>query len=96
LEALADQDEVGYYAWRMDDNQIDIKPLSSNLYKFSHGVNNWLVLIGPDGVLLSDSGSESYAMATKENLMKLGNNNVKYIINTHWHHEKVEPISPGR
>ena len=27
LEALADQDEVGYYAWQMDGCQIDIKPL---------------------------------------------------------------------
>ena len=67
--------------------KIDIKPLSSNLYKFSCGVNNWLILTVPNGVLLSDSGPESYALATKENLTDLGNNNIKYIINTHWHHD---------
>ncbi len=27
LEALADEDELGYYPWRMDGNQIDVKPL---------------------------------------------------------------------
>lgn len=67
--------------------EIDIRPLSINLYRFSRGVNNWLALIGPDGVLLSDSGPESYAKATKVNLKRLGSNDVKYIINTHWHHD---------
>ena len=33
LEALADQDEVGYYAWRMDDSQINIKPLLQAVLK---------------------------------------------------------------
>jgi len=27
LEALADNDELGYYAWRMDDDLIDVKPM---------------------------------------------------------------------
>ena len=44
--------------------EIDVRALSSNLYRFSCGVNNWIVLIGPDGVLLSDSAPEIYAELT--------------------------------
>jgi len=31
LEALADEDELGYYPWRMDGNQIDVKPLMEGI-----------------------------------------------------------------
>ena len=67
--------------------EIDVSALSSNLYRFSCGVNNWIVLIGPDGVLLSDSAPDIYAEAMKSELKKLGNDDVKFIINTHWHHD---------
>lgn len=67
--------------------EIDVRPLSSNLYRFSCGVNNWIVLAGPDGVLLSDSAPEIYAEAMRLELKKLGNDNIKFIINTHWHHD---------
>jgi len=66
---------------------IDVRALSSNLYRFSCGVNNWIVLVGPDGVLLSDSAPEIYSEAMKEELKKLGNDDVNIIINTHWHHD---------
>jgi cyclase len=67
--------------------EIDVRALSPNLYRFSCGVNNWIVVIGPDGVLLSDSAPEIYAEAMKSKLKKLGNDDVKFIINTHWHHD---------
>jgi cyclase len=67
--------------------EIDVRALSSNLYRFSCGVNNWIVLVGPDGVLLSDSAPEIYAEAMKSELKKLGNDDVNFIINTHWHHD---------
>jgi cyclase len=67
--------------------EIEVKTLSSNLYKFSCSVNNWLVLTGPDGVLLSDSAPEMYGEAMKLQLRKLGIDDVKIIINTHWHHD---------
>jgi len=67
--------------------KITVTPLSSNLYKFSCGVNNWLVSAGPDGVLLSDSAPEKYAEGTKAELKKLGHEKAAYIINTHWHHD---------
>lgn len=66
---------------------IETTKLSSNLYKFHYGVNNWLVLIGPDGVLLSDSAPEKYAEAMESEIERLNGRKVKYIINTHWHHD---------
>ncbi len=67
--------------------EIDVRALSPNLYRFSCGVNNWLVLVGSDGVLLSDSAPEIFTEAMKSELQKLGNDDVKFIINTHWHHD---------
>jgi cyclase len=49
-----------------------------------------IVLVGPDGVLLSDSAPEIYAEAMKSELKKLGNDDVKFIINTHWHHDHTD------
>ncbi|MFN2302700.1 MAG: carbamoyltransferase HypF, partial [Anaerolineales bacterium] len=40
LEALADPDEVGYYAWQIDGSQINIKPLlQAVLQDLKEGVN---------------------------------------------------------
>lgn len=66
---------------------IETIKLSNNLYKFHYGVNNWLVLIGPDGILLSDSAPEKYAEAMESEIKRLGGGKVRYIINTHWHHD---------
>jgi glyoxylase-like metal-dependent hydrolase (beta-lactamase superfamily II) len=67
--------------------EIDVTPLSASLYKFSCGVNNWLASVGPDGVLLSDTGPELYAEALESELKKLESDDVTFIINTHWHHD---------
>lgn len=67
--------------------EIDVRALSPNLYRFSCGVNNWVVLFGPDGVLLSDSAPESFADAMRSKLKMLGSDDVKFIINTHGHHD---------
>jgi len=78
---------VGQLFSQNSSYEMDVKELSSNLYRFSCRVNNWLVLAGPDGVLLSDSAPRKYAEAMKAELKKLGHDEVKYIINTHWHHD---------
>jgi glyoxylase-like metal-dependent hydrolase (beta-lactamase superfamily II) len=67
--------------------EIEVTKLSPNLYKFHHGVNNWLILIGPDGILLSDSAPEIYAEEMKTKIEKLSKEKVNFIINTHWHHD---------
>lgn len=66
---------------------IEVKKLYENLYKMSSGVNNWIVMVGPNGVLLSDNGPEELAKAIKSELKKLGSDKIKFIINTHWHHD---------
>lgn len=67
--------------------EINVVELHSNLFKFSCGVNNWIVFTGPDGVLLSDSGPEAYGKALISELAKPRYGDVKFIINTHWHHD---------
>ncbi len=66
---------------------IEVTALHTNLYKMSSGVNNWIALVGPDGVLLSDDAPEGLAKAIKPELNKLGSDKIKFIINTHWHHD---------
>lgn len=67
--------------------KIEVTRLATNLYKFHHGVNNWIVSIGPDGILLSDSAPETFAQAMKSELIKFGTDDIRFIINTHWHHD---------
>lgn len=59
--------------------------LSDHLYKLQIGHVSVVASIGPDGVLLSDTGFESTAVQLKSNLEKLGGHHIRYIINTHWH-----------
>lgn len=67
--------------------EIKVEKIGAKLFKMSHKINNWIALIGPDGVLLSDAAPEFLAHSIKKKLVELGNGNVKYIINTHWHHD---------
>jgi len=66
---------------------VEVTTLHTNLYKMSSGVNNWIALLGPDGVLLSDDAPEGLAKAIKPELKRLGSDKIKFIINTHWHHD---------
>lgn len=69
------------------DFEIRVEKIGARLFKMSYKVNNWIALIGPDGVLLSDAAPEFLAQSIKKKLVELGNGKVKYIINTHWHHD---------
>lgn len=68
-------------------SEIRVTRLGSRLFRMSRGVNNWMVLTGPDGVLLSDSAPAPLAPSIKAKLKKMGHDHVAYIINTHWHHD---------
>ncbi len=46
---------------------------------------NVLASVGADGVLLVDSDYANYAPAYQAAIEKLGNNQAKYVVNTHWH-----------
>ena len=68
-------------------SSIEVTELYRNLYKMRAGINNWIVMVSPKGVLLCDNGPERLSEAIKSELHKLGNDNIRFIINTHWHHD---------
>ena len=72
-----------------DNPEIDVIKLDKRLYKLIIGSVNAVASIGPDGVLLSDSGFEKTAGALKTEMKKLGSGDIRFIINTHWHSDHV-------
>ncbi len=66
---------------------IEVIKLHDNLYKMTSGVNNWIAMVAPDGILLCDNGPEGLAESIKLELKKLGGDKIKFLINTHWHHD---------
>ena len=72
-----------------NEPKILVTKLSSRLYKFKTGSVNFVALIGEEGVLLSDDAFEDTAVPARKELKKLGNDNIKYVINTHWHSDHV-------
>jgi len=70
--------------------KIEVTKISDTIYKFF--VNefvNMVAFIGPDGVLLVDSGFEEAAEKVKSILKRLGNSDIKYIINTHSDYDHI-------
>lgn len=65
--------------------EIQVTPLAKHLYKLDIGHVSSVASIGPDGVLLSDTGFERNGQSLLSKLKQLGGNDIKYIINTHWH-----------
>jgi cyclase len=72
--------------------KIEAVKLSENVYKFViNDIVNVIALVGPDGVLLVDSGFDKNPVngfinspaAIREELKKIGNDNIRYIIDTH-------------
>ena len=72
--------------------KIEAVKLTENVYKFVlNDIVNVIALVGPDGVLLVDSGFDKNPAngfidspaAIKEELKKIGNDNITYIIDTH-------------
>ncbi len=73
-----------------DDEKAEVTQLSQNLYKIRFGLINLVASVGPDGVLLSDTGFERMAGEIKAELKKLGREDVKIVINTHWHSDHTD------
>jgi glyoxylase-like metal-dependent hydrolase (beta-lactamase superfamily II) len=72
--------------------KIEAVRLTGNIYKFVlNDIVNVIALVGPDGVLLVDSGFDknpangfiNSPAAIKEDLKKIGNDDIRYIIDTH-------------
>ncbi len=66
------------------DSAIRVTQLADGLYNLSvHGSLNFVASIGPDGVLLVDTGRERTAEQVKSTLRDIGGDELRYIINTH-------------
>jgi len=72
------------------DEKAEVTKLGQNLYKIRFGNINLVASVGPDGVLLSDTAFEGMASETRAELKKLGNDDVKIVINTHWHSDHTD------
>ena len=75
------------FSFSRQSTEIEVIQVTPVLYKFHKFPVSFLALIGDDGVLLSDMADIISKEHLQAELKKLGNDNVKYIINTHWHHD---------
>jgi glyoxylase-like metal-dependent hydrolase (beta-lactamase superfamily II) len=72
------------------DNTVSVIKLTKNISRITlqFGLRpNTAVLTGPDGVLLVDTGHKDVADDLETTVKKLGSGTIKYIINTHLHHD---------
>lgn len=69
--------------------KIKVTQLGKNLYEISMMSCNVLASVGMDGVLLVDANYKEAGKYMKEEIEKLGGQNIFYIINTHWHFDHV-------
>lgn len=61
--------------------------VADKIYKIEIGTVNLVAFIGNDGLLLSDCGYKSSSKQLDSLLLTLSSKTVKYVINTHWHHD---------
>ena len=76
-----------FSAFAQDQPAIQVSELGEKLYLLKIRSVNAVASIGPDGVLISDTGYESSAGLLLATLNDLGGTDIKYVINTHWHHD---------
>lgn len=83
---------TGFVYAQNKEAKVEAFKLTDNIYRFElNNIVNVVAFIGPDGVLLVDTGFDknpyggfvNSPAAVKEALKKIGNDNVKYIIDTH-------------
>ncbi|MBN1222802.1 MAG: MBL fold metallo-hydrolase, partial [Candidatus Aminicenantes bacterium] len=70
--------------------EIEVTRLAPNLYKLCYDNINLVASVGKDGVLLSDTGFEHMANEIRSEVIKLGRDDVKIVINTHWHSDHTD------
>ncbi len=61
--------------------------VKDNIYKIEIGTVNLLAFVGKDGILLSDCGFKHTGEQLDSVLLTITDKLVKYVINTHWHHD---------
>lgn len=80
-----------------NEAKVESVKLTENIYKLVlNNIVNVIAFIGPDGVLLVDTGYDknparggyiNSPSAIKAELKRIGNDNIRYIINTHYHED---------
>jgi glyoxylase-like metal-dependent hydrolase (beta-lactamase superfamily II) len=78
---------IFYISCNLDKNQETPVQLSQNLFKIITGSVSSLILTGEEGSLIVDTSNEETGENIKAAIEKLGAGDIKYIINTHWHHD---------
>jgi cyclase len=70
-----------------DYSKVEIKAtkVNGNVYMLEGAGGNIGVSVGPDGILIVDDQFAPLAEKIKAALNKLGEGNLKFILNTHWH-----------
>jgi glyoxylase-like metal-dependent hydrolase (beta-lactamase superfamily II) len=74
----------------IQDSKASVIKLTNNISRITlqFGLRpNTSVLTGPDGVLLVDTGHKDVADKLVSTVKELGSGTIKYIINTHLHHD---------
>lgn len=66
---------------------VRVQRVAGGLYLLQGKGGNIAASVGPDGLLLVDSGCTSDTAKVRDALLALGGGEVKYIINTHWHRD---------
>jgi len=83
---------TGFVFAQNKEAKVESVRLTDNIYRFIlNDIVNVIAFVGPEGVLLIDSGFDNNSYwgyinspaAIKDALKKIGNNNIKYIIDTH-------------
>ncbi|NOJ30037.1 MAG: MBL fold metallo-hydrolase [Nitrososphaeraceae archaeon] len=71
-------------------NSVVVTPVSEEMYMFAGKGGNIGVSIGNDGVLLIDSKSKQTIDNIVSSINNISDNKpIKFVINTHWHHDHV-------
>jgi len=68
---------------------VKVIELGKNLYEITIMSCNIIASVGSDGVLIVDAGYKQTGKCLKEELEKLKGNDIRCIINTHWHFDHV-------
>jgi glyoxylase-like metal-dependent hydrolase (beta-lactamase superfamily II) len=75
-----------------DDAPIEVTQLAPNLYRLQVDMVNVVALLGPDGFLLSDTAHSDTGEQLRGTLQALGEDRIKIIVCTHYHHDHVGGI----
>ncbi|WP_010662911.1 MBL fold metallo-hydrolase [Marinilabilia salmonicolor] len=77
------------YAQNAMLNTKEINQIADKFYLLSQYGCNIVVMAGPEGLLLVDSGTKEYAFKTDSVVSTISDSSIKYVLNTHFHFDHV-------